>query len=621
MQMGNRRVNSVRILALADADYPDSVTGWLESHGIVVNSVYPNGVLIDFSGSAGQIASAFHTEIHNLSVGGVRHIANIRDPRIPAAIAPAVAGIVSLHDFRPHTAMRPKKAYTFVADRQINYAVVPADLATIYDFTPLFNKGITGVGQTIVVLEDSDPYTALPTGEPFALHLGLREYTAGSLSTVQHPGTCRRRQQLHRPRNQRLADGEVAIDAEWASAAAPSAAIVVGACADTLTMFGGFIAMQNLVNGSNPPPIVSISYIECEAGNGVSGNAYVSALYQQAAAEGVSVFVASGDGGAASCDQDLAAATHGISMNAWASTAYNVAVGGTDFSNMLDGTSSMYWSSAPSTASTNYGSALSYIPEIPWNGSCASGLIAGYYGFSTTYGTNGFCNSDIASSANLASWGQLALQAGGPSNCATGVPANVGVSNGSCQGIPKKPTWQTGLPGIPNDGVRDLPDVSMFASDGVWGVYYVECFSDLFNGGARCVGAPSNWGGAGGTSFSAPILAGVQALINQNSGGPQGNPNYVYYALAAGKNASSIFHSVTRGDIDVDCLGSVNCFDSTAVAGWGRGGGGLTGGTIGVLSVSSTTFTPAYATGPSWNFATGIGSVDVTNLVMNWMKQ
>ena len=523
--------------------------------------------MIDFSGNAGQIASAFHTEIHNLSVGGVRHIGNIRDPQIPAALATAVAGVVSLNDFRPHAGVRRKPALTYSDGGADFYGVVPADLATIYDINPLFTKGITGVGQTIVVLEDTDLYSTADW-KTFRSTFGLSKYSGGSLST-QHPVPASGTSNCIDP-GIAGSDAEAIIDAEWASAAAPSAAIVVGACADTRTMFGGFIAMQNLINGSNPPSIVSVSYSECESENGVSGNAYVSALYQQAAAEGVSVFASAGDAGAAICDQgqSLNASTHGISVNAWASTAYNVAVGGTDFSSTLDGTSGMYWNPAGATASNYYASALKYIPEIPWNGSCASSLLANYYGYSNPYGTDGFCNSSAAQTAIPVGSGsyvrysavEVAAGGGGPSNCATGVPSNLGISNGSCQGIPK-PTWQTGLPGIPNDGVRDLPDISMFASANVWRISYVVCFSDFFNGGVRCSGAPNNnWAGWGGTSFASPILAGVQALINQNAGGRQGNPNYVYYPLAAGKSASTIFHSVTKGDIDVNCLGSVNCY-------------------------------------------------------------
>jgi subtilase family serine protease len=404
-------------------------------------------------------------------------------------------------------------------------------------------------------------------------------------------------------------DGEAILDAEWASAAAPSAAIVVAACGNTRITFGGFIAMQNIVNSSTPPSIISISYGNCEAENGASSNASISALYQQAVAEGISVFVAAGDEGAASCDAGLTSATHGIGVSAYASTPYNVAVGGTDFSDTLDGTAGNYWST---TNTATYGSALSYIPEIPWNDSCAGSLLANYLGYSTVYGANGFCNSSAARRDNLV---EVVAGSGGPSNCATGAVSTYGVASGSCQGV-AKPSWQTGLDGIPNDGVRDIPDVSLFAADGVWGHFYVTCWSDVRNGGAACTGDPSNWAGAGGTSFSSPIMAGIQALVNQNAGGVQGNPNYVYYSLAA--STPSVFHSVTRGDIDVNCTGTANCFGSAGSVTYGRGGRPFGNATSGALSISSSSFTPAYGTGASWNFATGIGSVDAFNLVMNW---
>jgi subtilase family serine protease len=588
---------------LAEADV-QAVTGWLESHGFTINSIYPSGMVIDFSGNAGQVRRAFHTSIHNLDVNGARHIANVSDPQIPEALAPAVAGVISLHDFMPHKMSRPK--YTFTYDRETYWAMSPADLAAIYDFTPLFAKGITGSGQTVVVIEDSNLYSNADWTN-FRRTFGLSQYTSGSLTTVHPAGSgvnsCS-------DPGATADDAESTLDAEWASAAAPGAAIVLASCADTNVSFGGFIAMQNLLNGSNPPSIMSISYGNCEAENGASSNAGITSLYQQAVMEGVSIFVSAGDEGAASCDAGLATATHGIGVSAYASTPYNVAVGGTDFSDVLNNTTGQYWNK---TNTTTYGSATGYIPEIPWNDSCANGLYANYVGFSATYGANGFCSSTSAASGGLV---VVAGGSGGPSNCATGSPTTFGVANGNCKGY-AKPSWQTGLAGMPNDGVRDIPDVSMFASDGaMWGHYAIVCFSDQSQGGAPCTGAPLGWAGFGGTSLASPVMAGVQALVNQKMGGAQGNPNPVYYALAASNPKA--FHSVTQGDIDVNCAGTVNCFGVLGTAVYGRSGRvfGTTWG--GALSVSSTSFTPAYAAGGLWNFATGIGSVDVNNLVTAW---
>jgi subtilase family serine protease len=593
---------------LAEADVR-TVTGWLESHGFVVNNVYPGGLVIDFSGNAGQVRRAFHTTIHNLDVNGVRHIANFNDPQIPEALAPAVAGVVSMHDFLPHKMSRTN--YTFTYDRQTYQAVVPADLATIYDFNPLFAKGITGTGQTIAVIEDTDVFSRADW-VTFRSAFGLSQY-AGTLASA-HPAPPSGVNNCGLP-GVNPDDVEAGLDAEWASAAAPSAAIVVAACADTAVTFGGFFAIQNLVNASTPPPIMSLSYGTCEAYNGASTNAFINTLYQQAAAEGISVFVASGDDGAASCDAGQFAATHGIGVSAFASTPYNVAVGGTDFSDTLNGATGTYWTLTSSSAATFYGSAKSYIPEIPWNDSCAGSLLANYLGYPTGYGSGGFCSSSTAIADGYVG---VVAGSGGPSNCATGAPSSGGVANGTCQGY-AKPAWQTGLPGIPNDGVRDLPDVSMFASDGsIWGHYLIFCYSDIVNGGTPCTGAPSNWNYGGGTSFATPVMAGIQALVNQNAGGKQGNPNPVYYALAA--STPSAFHSITQGDIDVDCAGPYNCYGFLGTVDYGRGGRIFETTYGGALSVSGASYMPAYAAGASWSFANGIGSVDAYNLVMNWPK-
>jgi subtilase family serine protease len=160
------------------------------------------------------------------------------------------------------------------------------------------------------------------------------------------------------------------------------------------------------------------------------------------------------------------------------------------------------------------------------------------------------------------------------------------------------------------------------------------CWSDTRNGGAPCTGDPSNWAGAGGTSFASPIMAGIQALVNQSTGSAQGNPNYVYYQLAATASCNSsngdpgvsscVFHNVTLGDIDVNCSGTENCFGETVSTGGGlghRGGGGSEQSAAnGALSSSDKSYTPAFGTASGWNFANGMGSVNAFNLVNAWIQ-
>ena len=584
----------------------DAITAWLQSEGFTVNAVNPT--TIDFSGTAGQVRNAFRTEIHNLNVNGANHIANMSDPQIPVALEPAVVGIVSLNDFKPRPLNRRRAEYT---PGNGEYLVVPADLATIYTFNPLFAAGYSGQGQTIVVIEDSDVYSTADWNT-FRSTFGLATaYPGGSFIQAHPPPPVGSTNTCTDPGVDGGDDAEAILDSEWASAAAPSATIELASCADTSTNFGGFIALQNLLNSGTPPAIVSISYGDPESELGATFNAHINSLYEQAVSEGVSIFVSAGDQGAAGADDDATSATHGIAVSGFTSTPYNVSVGGTDFGDAFAGSNSTYWNSGNTVT---YASAKSYVPEIPWNDSCASMLIATHFGFGTTYGSGGFCNSSTGQSFT-----NTAAGSGGPSGCATGAPAINGVVGGTCAGY-AKPSWQSVL-GNPSDGVRDIPDVSLFSANGVWGHYYVVCYSDPSNGGAPCTGAPDNWSGFGGTSISSPIMAGIQALVNQKTGERQGNPNFAYYSLAASEYGSAgnstcnstlgngtastcIFYDVTQGDMNVNCTGTHNCY--------------IPSGANGVLSTSNSTYQPAFGTATGWDFATGIGTVNAYNLVNNW---
>jgi subtilase family serine protease len=421
-------------------------------------------------------------------------------------------------------------------------------------------------------------------------------------------------------------DGEAAVDMEWASAAAPGAAIVVASCADTNTNFGGFIAIQNVLTSLPPPPgVISISYGQSESQDGAAFGAYINGLYRLAVLRGVSLYVSAGDAGADTTDQFAPAAVSGLNISGWTATAYDVSVGGTDFSDTFFGQTAQYWNAKNGPF---FESAESYIPEIPWNDSCAGTLVSTFEGFATPYGADGFCNSALGQSLLI-----VAAGSGGASSCFTGTPAIFGVVGGTCRGYPK-PAYQYLAAGIPFDGVRDIPDITMFASNGFWGHYYVFCYSDPNFGGSPCVADhPEVWAGAGGTSFGAPIMAGVQALINQAAGICfAGNPNYVYYTLSAlqnafvgispcnanlgnGLNANCIFHDVTLGDMDVNCLpltnpttgaviGTFDCFTPS--------------GTNGVMSTVNSSYKPTYPAKPGYDFASGIGSVNVNNLVRSW---
>ena len=266
--------------------------------GFSVNQVYSSGVMIDFSGTAGQVRNTFKTEMHSLSVKGAVHIANMSAPKIPSALAPAVVGIVSLNDLRPHTNYRLKGDYTFVnGEGSTVYALAPADLATIYNLKPLFTAAptpITGAGQTIALIEDTDVYaTSDITTFRSTFGLPVANFTQVHPGPASGDSGCTDPGDVDSPSPN---DGEAELDVEWAGASAPGATLQLVSCSDTLTTFGGLIAMQNLVNGTNlatAPRIWSLSYGSCETENGESANAAYASTYQQAAAAGISVFVSS----------------------------------------------------------------------------------------------------------------------------------------------------------------------------------------------------------------------------------------------------------------------------------------------------------------------------------------
>ncbi len=436
-----------------------TVSRWLKAHGFTVNGVSANQMVIDFSGTAAQVREALHTEIHNLNIAGKSYFANMSDPQIPAALTPAVAGVVSLSNVMPHPMLVPQTQYTISTRTQ---AVVPGDLATIYNLNPVFTSGYTGQGQTIVVVEDTDLYNDTDDWKAFRETFGLNRYPHGSLAQV-HP--------IGASSNSCLDPGingdqsEAAIDVEWASAGAPDAAVLMASCRST-TNFGGFIALQNmLTNGGTLPGIVSISYGESETQTGATQNTFINILYQTAAAAGVSIFVSSGDSAAAASDRDGVAAIYGIGVSSFASTAWDVAVGGTDFADYAAGTTTTFWNL---TNSIYFDSAKSYVPEIPWNDSCGGVIAANFKGFTSGFGPQGYCNAFPSFSNTIGG-------SGGPSGCATGARSMDFAVSGTCAGYPK-PAWQS-ISGNPADGVRDIPDVALFASNGFWGHYYVVCLS------------------------------------------------------------------------------------------------------------------------------------------------
>jgi len=331
------------------------VTAWLAGHGFTVEEISAGRRSIAFSGTAGQVARAFHTELHRYLVEGAEHTANASDPQIPTELAGVVAGVVTLNDFRRTSQIASQRV--FGAQPQYSagatHNIFPADFATIYDLNSLYSAGTNGTGAAIAIAGRSN--INLSDVESFRSISGL----AGNTPTVIVDGVD--------PGLVSGDESESTLDVEWSGAVAPAAAVSLVVAASTSTTDGIDLASAYIVNHATAP-VVSVSYGSCEQDMGAAELAFYNGLWEQAASQGMSVFVSSGDAGAAGCQQGKSAMGTVAAVNGLCSSPYATCVGGTELNEGAN--AAQYWAATNSAA---YGSALGYIPEKVWNESALDG--------------------------------------------------------------------------------------------------------------------------------------------------------------------------------------------------------------------------------------------------------
>jgi hypothetical protein len=569
----------------ADADL-QTVTDWLARQGFQGVKVANGRTVIEFTGNAAQVQNTFHTEIHNFVVNGQTYSANASEMQIPAALIPVVRGIVSLNNFSRKSYRRDAGIHKITTDQhgvpQFTsghcgpngtspcFFVGPADFAKISNIP----AGLDGTNVTIGIVGDSNinPQDAVD----FRTLFGLTP-TTGPTVIVDGPDPG-----IGGPNSD---EGEADLDVQISGMVAPKAKIDFVVAEGTLTTQGTDLAAFRIID-YNLTDVISESFGSCEPSLGANGVTFFNAIWEQAAAQGITVMVSAGDNGSAACENFLTQnlAVRGLAVSGIASTPFNVAVGGTDFDDV--GTQANFWNTTNSTDGKRE-SAKGYIPETTWNDSCAA----------------------TATSANL------------NTVCAGTAATNVVGGSGGPSAFNAKPAFQNGL--TPVDSFRDVPDVALFASDGAQTFsFYPNCEADAVPSGFPPSCAPNTQGqftigGAGGTSASSPAFAGIMALINQKMGGRQGNANFVLYKIAAttGQSCNSTgqglsgstcaFNDVTKGNNSVPCAGnSPNCSNATAANG--------------VLVDPKNPTTPAWTTKTGYDFATGLGSVNVANLATAW---
>ncbi len=571
--------------------------GWLRSQGFTAISIPASEDRVVFSGTAALVNAVFKTEMHQYQFHGKQHWANSTEISLPQAIAGMALGVRHLNTFRPephvmkrlvheapHNASSSENSvgshYTLTDQSGTEYNfIAPADAQTIYDVTGLYNSNFTGTDQTLAIVGQTDIVQHQSDIANFRTLSGLNASNLPTQILVPNTGTA-----TAYPGDLEEAD----IDVEWSGAIAKNANILyvtIGSQQKGDVLDSLIYAIDTpLVNNTNFVPVISISYGGCEAG--FASSSAISILeqaFEKANSQGQTIFSASGDSGSADCDggtnssgQPLAA-SNGLAVDYPPSSQYVTAVGGTSFSGDI-GDQSKYWNG--SNTSSN-GSAISYIPETTWN--------------------------DTPDMSGLNNAGTLSASGGGASSC---VITTGTAQNPTCAGGFSKPSWQVGT-GVPSDGKRDVPDVSLAADPNHDG--YVLCTQETNSAGTAFTGTScvypvgsnqvpyfdSTGSGYlyGGTSIASPQWAAILTLMNQKTGNTKGvgNANPILYQLA--ETAPGAFHDITTGSNAVVCVaGSPNC-------------NGNSGG-YGVMSCCSA--------GTGYDMATGLGSVDAAALGAVW---
>jgi subtilase family serine protease len=482
---------------LTENDLAKVVT-WLQDQGFTVEQAARSRNSVAFSGTAAQVQTAFQTSIHNYVVNGVARYSNSTEPSIPSALSGVVLGIRGLNNYRPRPKVIRRSAYlgpkpNYTSSVSGNHYLVPADLATIYDIQSLYNEGLTGSGQKIAIMGQTD--IVMNDISEFRANVGLPDnlptiVTIPSYVSITSTGDLT----------------EADLDLEWSGGVATAADIIYVNAGDSTN--GAFDSLTYAID-QDVAPIISMTYGACEPDVGATDISTIQSTLAQATTEGITILAAAGDDGATDCDNNNPEAPSdiavmGLAVDFTASSPNVTAIGGSEFSGDSAAGANTYW--AGTNNSTTMGSALSYIPEVVWN--------------------------DTATDEELSATG------GGASMFFT------------------KPPWQTGT-GVPNDDARDVPDVSLTASpdEDPYLICSSDYLNTDTSATADCSSGFRATDGTldvvGGTSAATPSFAGIMALLEQKVGSKQGNINEVLYPLFA--KDGSAFHNITNGNNEEPC--------------------------------------------------------------------
>jgi hypothetical protein len=509
-----------------------SVRSALTSRGLTVTGIVDQGTMIQFSAPASTIDSAFHTRLENvrLANGSIRH-ATSSAVALPSSVAHSVTAVVGLNSLIAPHAINPllgTNAPSHASSQTAKFAhptgsptacpdatkdaneyggLTDDQIANAYGAFGLYRAGDLGAGQRIGVYE-LEPFSKSDINTFDTCYFGTSGAAAMAkrLSVIPVDGG--------QPAGE--GSGESLLDIEDVSAMAPGAKIDVYEAPNT--SFGGLDVYAQMVD-SDADQVITTSWGFCEQAQQTAdpgAQETENVLFEQAAAQGQTVFSAAGDTGEDDCNAlrppAPAAGQNPVSVDDPSSQPYVVGVGGTTITN----------------AST------SPAQEQVWNdgnnGGGGGGGISESWGMPSWQRAATITGIDLPGSTDYTQANKLEQQFGYPQNfCESTAPA-----------------------GNRNEPCRLVPDVSAQADEYTGAVTVYAAEFDPY--------APDGWITIGGTSSSAPIWAGLLADINA-SPTCQANPatakgvgfaSPLLYAVASNPASDAAsFNDITQGNNDI----------------------------------------------------------------------
>jgi len=419
-----------------------AVRASLRAQGLTPGALAADGLALSVASDAGSAARAFGVGLHRFRDAGGRTVfANDAAPRLPAALRGAVTGVLGLDDLpaaaptslltsprgqaprrstlAPATSGVPTPCSQASTAGTTHGAYTIDRIAHAYGIDGLWNAGDLGAGQTVALFE-LETYTSADVGA-YQSCFGTSA-TVNTITVGAGPGSSQ---------GETDPGLESELDIENVIGLAPASTIDVYQGQNS---YSGIIATFQQIVGDDTAKVISDSWGACEPDTDPSLAAQEDVLFREAAVQGQSILVASGDSGSEGCtgssqlavvdpaSQPWATAVGGTSLSAAGPPPVQSAwrSGGGGISSLATmpayqagpGVLSSWSSGAPCGAAA--GSYCREVPDVSADASPSTGYVVYYSGFGSPWGSVG------GTSAAAPVWAAIATlaNASGEGDCA-----------------------------------------------------------------------------------------------------------------------------------------------------------------------------------------------------------